>query len=279
MTLYQDSLLRMGNVERALELSRRNVEKGVGYSKGIELWYDAMLHLRAGRFQKALDDLSSAPPHFDSPVVHALNAGSRVTHALVLELLGDIEGAIALARGAREADYFHAQSRFESARMLYAAGQTEEGDREVDGLELLARDSHSPNAACWLDLARAERHRANGNPKEALSLLSGGGGRVCRPVGWQERQVLLARAAEDSGDFKQAVSQLHAVAKSTGRPESLFFDWELPALYELARVEQRAGMLEEARLHYREFLEQWGDADMRVPIVERAREQLVALGG
>ena len=42
---------------------------------------------------------------------------------------------------------------------------------------------------------------------------------------------------------------------------------------------QRTGQTDDAHRHYGEFLEHWGDADRSVPIVERAREQLAALGG
>ena len=66
---------------------------------------------------------------------------------------------------------------------------------------------------------------------------------------------------------------------ATRAPGNLLFEWDIPALYEVARLEQRTDKLDDARRHYREFLESWGDADMPVPIVERAREQLAALGG
>jgi hypothetical protein len=36
------------------------------------------------------------------------------------------------------------------------------------------------------------------------------------------------------------------------------------ALYDLARLEEDAGDLENARRHYREFLDRWGDADMPI---------------
>ena len=55
-------------------------------------------------------------------------------------------------------------------------------------------------------------------------------------------------------------------------------EWDIPALYDVARLEQKIGRLDDARRHYGEFLEHWGDADMPVPIVERAREQLTTLG-
>ena len=62
-------------------------------------------------------------------------------------------------------------------------------------------------------------------------------------------------------------------------PGDLVMEWDVTALYEAARLEQQIGKADEARGHYREFLEYWGDADMDVPMVEQAREQLAELGG
>ena len=115
-----------------------------------------------------------------------------MTDALVLEMLGDIDAAINRARAARERDYMEPRSRFETARLLFSAGRTEEGDREIEGLEQLAQDSHSPQHACWLELARAERERALGNPAEALSMLRRDVPPVCEPTMRGVRELLLA---------------------------------------------------------------------------------------
>ena len=93
------------------------------------------------------------------------------------------------------------------------------------------------------------------------------------------RELLLARATEDAGDLEQALRHFRTLADPPWPPGNLVMEWDIPALYEVARLEQRSGKLDDARRHYREFLEHWGDADMPVPIVERAREQLAALGG
>ncbi len=49
------------------------------------------------------------------------------------------------------------------------------------------------------------------------------------------------------------------------------------ALYELARLEDRAGDVASARQHYKEFLDRWGDADLPIPAVDAARSRLAAL--
>jgi tetratricopeptide (TPR) repeat protein/TolB-like protein len=276
---FRDALLRTGDVERALELASRNVEQSVGYSKGLALWERARLNIRAGRFRRALEDLEAGPSLYDSPVIHALGASMQVTHALVLELAGDIDAAIDRARGARDKDYFHPRSRFDAARLLFAAGRTDEADHEIEGLEVLAQDSRSPFHECWLELARAERQRALGNPAEALSMLSRDVPRACKPQTEATRELLLARAAEDAGDLEQALRHFRTLADPPWPPGSLVVEWDIAALYEVARLEQSTGKFDDARRHYREFLEHWGDADMPVPIVERAREQFDALGG
>ncbi len=272
------SLLRTGDAERAFELSGLEIERSVDSRKGPALWADAWLHVSVGRFRKALDDLVAAAPLFDSPVVHSIAAEVHLTQARMLELLGDLDGALDQTRAAREMDYFYPRSRFEAARLLFSAGRAEEGDREIAGLEVLAQDSHNPYHACWLELARAEQQRAQGNPVKALNLLRRNSSPVCRPLLVDTRELLLARAAEDTGDLEQALRHFRSLADPPWPPR--LSEWHIPLwLYEVARLEQRTGKLDEARRDYREFLEQWGDADMPVPIVAQAREQLVALGG
>ena len=87
--------------------------------------------------------------------------------------------------------------------------------------------------------------------------------------------MLAGRAAEDSGKLEEALRHYRILANAQPDIEHL---GEIPALYEVARLEQRTGRLDDARRSYREFLDHWGDADMPVPIVKRAREQLAALG-
>ncbi|MEE8366837.1 MAG: tetratricopeptide repeat protein, partial [Thermoanaerobaculia bacterium] len=274
------SLLRTGNAERALELSAQVVENSVGYTKGIALYFDAQLSYQDGRFRRALESLSAAPPYFDSPVIHSIAATAKLTHSWVLELQGDIAGAIDQARAAREIDYFHPKSRFEAVRLLFAADRNEEGEREIEGLETLARDNRSPHPACWLVLARAERLRALGEASEALALLSVESSPICRPITAATRESVLAQAAEDVGDLEKALRHYRTLV-SPPWGASRFEDdqWAIPALYEVARLEQRRGDLDAARSNYREFLEHWGNVDMPVPIVEQAREQLAVLGG
>lgn len=53
---------------------------------------------------------------------------------------------------------------------------------------------------------------------------------------------------------------------------------EIPALYEIARLEEAAGELEAARGRYRQYLDHWGQADRPVVNVPDARARLKALG-
>jgi tetratricopeptide (TPR) repeat protein/TolB-like protein/predicted Ser/Thr protein kinase len=276
---FQDALLRTGEVERALELSRVQLEESVGYSKGLALWYDALLRFRIGSFRQALENLALAPGFFDGPVVHALGAETCVSHAWILEMFEDLDAAVDRARHARELDYFHGGSRFETARLLFSAGRTDEGDREIEGLEGLAQDSRSPLHDCWLTLARAERQRASGRPAEAQETLRRDVPPVCLPSIRFAREHLLAQVAEDAGDLESALDHYRNLLAPSWMFGEVIVVSDIPALYHVARLEQRAGNADEARRLYREFLGHWGAADMPVPIVQRAREQLVSLGG
>jgi tetratricopeptide (TPR) repeat protein len=276
---YWQSLMMTGNPERALELAAAEVERSVGYSRGLALWQEALLHLRVGRFRKALQSLDVASPLFDSPVIKSLGAGMHSTHAVLLDMLGNTEEAIEQARAGRAMDYFDPGSRFMTASLLFAAGRTDEGDQEIEALEVLARESSSPYTGCWLELARAEQRRAQGKPDEALSMLETDGPPACEPLTREMRTRTLARAAEDAGDVERAIRHYRALVETPWPVADMTYSWSIPALYELGRLEERAGMLDDARRHYRELLEYWGQADLPVERVEQARRRLAALGG
>jgi tetratricopeptide (TPR) repeat protein len=279
---FMSSLLRTGNAERALELStwhvERNLEENLGYQVGLAYWYDGMLSFEAGELRRALQSFSAAPPYFESPVVESMGAMVTAHHAQALEAVGELEAAIEVARRGREVDHFDPTSRFEAARLLFAAGRIEAGDREIAGLEALARENPSPYYDCWLTLARSAKLRAAGDPLAALNEARSVP-EACDPFVRQSRAMLLARAAEDAGDLEQALRHFGDVANPPWAPMDTAFETTIPALYHVARLEQRAGKLDEARRHYREFLDHWGDVDMPVPMVEEAKRALAALGG
>ena len=279
---FMFSLMRDGEEERALELSTKriegNLEENLGYQIGLAYWYDGMLSFEAGEFRRALKDFSAAPPFFESPVVQAMGSMVTANHAQLLEIVGELDAAIDVARRGREVDHFEPMSRFETARLLFTAGRIEAGEREIEGLEALARESHSPYYDCWLTLARAARERAAGEPAAALEQARSSP-QQCDPFVIQARTLLLARAAEDAGDLEQALQHFGEVANPPWAPGEGAFETMVPALYDVARLEQRLGKLDEARRHYREFLDHWGEADMPVPMVEEAKRALADLGG
>ena len=84
----------------------------------------------------------------------------------------------------------------------------------------------------------------------------------------QGTQLIVSDQVQDNWHLGNLLHRLMGVLPS-------IVDYGHPQ--DLARLEQKTGKLDDARRHYREFLDHWGDADMPVPIVERAREQLASL--
>jgi tetratricopeptide (TPR) repeat protein len=284
---YWHALLETGRSQEALELSRRSIDESVGYSKGLAHWSHAGLLIKIGRFRAALENLSAGAPLFDSPVVNSLVGRVHVTHARALETLGDIDGAIEEARHGRSKDPYLPISRFEAARLLMREGRFEEADREVEGLALLVQDSIDPTVPCWVEMARAEKMRVQGDPAGALRALLDDGSPGCAPaVGmlkntqgrFPERELLRARAAEDAGELEQALLHYRTLFEAPWGPVNLLYDQGIQARYEMARMEQQLGKTADARKHYREFLDDWGDPDIAIPAVEDARKRLAALG-
>ena len=99
---------------------------------------------------------------------------------------------------------------------------------------------------------------------------------------WHEDYAAAVRtiAAEDG----YPVVDVYQAYQDMLEPPYLTFirggGWEvvdIVVLYELARLEEEVGDPSAAREHYREYLEQWGNADMPVVNVPDARKRLEAL--
>lgn len=80
-------------------------------------------------------------------------------------------------------------------------------------------------------------------------------------------RILTAR-----GDRDEAIATYRRVLEppylSAGEQWAPWFDWplyEIEILPELARLEEAAGQVEQARQHYRTYLDRWGNADVDSP--------------
>ncbi|MGB6031357.1 MAG: tetratricopeptide repeat protein, partial [Bacteroidota bacterium] len=96
--------------------------------------------------------------------------------------------------------------------------------------------------------------------------------------------IVLSDVLEAKGDFPGAVAALREVVGSPGLlakdPWSgigTFHLSTIEAWYELARLEEEAGDLDNAREHYQKYLDFWGNADRTIPSVKKAKARLARL--
>jgi tetratricopeptide (TPR) repeat protein len=87
----------------------------------------------------------------------------------------------------------------------------------------------------------------------------------------------LASAHLAAGDEEGAAEWLRKIAESTYE----HIDWPVPyvrSFYQLAKIHEARGELEQARAHYQRFVDYWGYGDLDREQVEDARRKLTQLG-
>jgi tetratricopeptide (TPR) repeat protein len=77
--------------------------------------------------------------------------------------------------------------------------------------------------------------------------------------------------------YRNLVGQPGGVAESVGQGFSATLVERIVALYQLGVLEEKMGEPGSARTSYRRFLDLWGDADLPVPEVAKAKARFAAL--
>ncbi|MGB5872210.1 MAG: protein kinase [Bacteroidota bacterium] len=283
-SLVSACLMRAGQWERAEVILTRYVTDEKGWMKGRALKDRALARLGQGRIRDALADLGEAPRHIEGQKYRLVLAGNFITHAQVLVAIGEVEPALAVAGRAAEEDPDAAWARYWYGHYLLLAGRTGEAENVLDGMESLEDRAVSPAARFWRLLLSAEVLLSRGDFTNALRRLE-----EVRTMPAEYREpttetIVLSDVLEAKGDFPGAVAALREVVGSPGLlakdPWSgigTFHLSTIEAWYELARLEEEAGDLDNAREHYQKYLDFWGNADRTIPSVKKAKARLARL--
>ncbi|HXI03643.1 MAG TPA: tetratricopeptide repeat protein, partial [Candidatus Saccharimonadales bacterium] len=232
-----------------------------------------------GQLKEALAAYAEAADSFGGTTLERYGAFCETARAQILAAAGDLQGAAAAARKGTEIDPWYAPARFWLGRLLVEAGQAHDARAVLEETEKKMESDGPPPAAFWLHVLRAEVRRGEGDLGAALSEI---GKASSMPPELTSPEVLRfteARVKEAFGDIPGAIASYRQGLEPL--PRELWRDRVVTplALYELARLEERAGKPDAARGHYRAFLAEWDRADMPVASVEDARARLKLLGG
>ena len=235
-----------------------------------------------GRISEALADLEKAAELTrNNTTTRPLGAEYLVQRARLLEAVGDVEEATETARKAVALEPYAFGGSFYLGRLLLDAGKSADAEEALTRLQHLDRESESPLGEFFEHLLHAEIELAKDNLKAAEMALEQASSLAPEHRNRTAELETRARIREASGDRAGAIAAYREVLKPINQCGHTFVSSSpvhtTLALYELARLEDEAGDVASARQHYQDFLDRWGDADLPIPAVAKAKARMATL--
>jgi len=195
----------------------------------------------------------------------------------LLAVTGRSELGIESARDGIAIDPYWSKNYFDLGELQIAAGDPQGARRTLEELRRINQDAVTAAGRFWESLLRAEIERTAGNldlAQKAINQIDA----MAPEYRWAHfEHIGRARLLAASGDAEGAIAAYRAALD----PRS----WEgwpavgstVSTLLELAQLEDEIGDIDNARIHYKEYLDHWGDADPPVVAVPQARARLAEL--
>ena len=269
--------LLVGNWQLAFTLGDEHFRSRTGFEAGFGLDIRGQAQAGRSRIREAMADFEKAADLTRNTVVTPLGTSFLVKRALLLEAAGDVAGATDAAREAIALDPFAFQGTFYLGRILLDAGKSAEAEEGLARLQELFRESEAPAGEFCEHLLRAEIELARESLAAADNALDRASLLAPEHRNRTAELVTRARIREASGDRAGAIDAYREVLRPTNEWLSGSTVHNTLALYQLARLEDEAGDLASARQHYTEFLDRWGEADVSIPTVAKAKSRMAAL--
>ena len=95
--------------------------------------------------------------------------------------------------------------------------------------------------------------------------------------GFYQQRDLLARVYLETGRIENAIAEYETLLSATHWAALPFAVQLTQARYYLGRAYEEAGRTQDAADMYQRFLDRWGEADVRLEIVEDARTRMARL--
>ena len=174
-------------------------------------------------------------------------------------------------------DPYWARTYFDLGELQIGGGDLEGARQTLEELSRINQDAVTVAGRFWESLLRAEIERTAGHldlAQEAINQFDA----MAQEYRWAHfEHIGRARLVAASGDVEGAMSAYQAALD----PRS-WEGWPAVAsstttLLELARLQDEVGDTENARRHYQEYLDRWGDADPPVVAADEVRARLAEL--
>jgi tetratricopeptide (TPR) repeat protein len=270
-----NAYLNAGNWERAYMIADDATRREHGSWRAEAFALRGFAQIGRGRLRGGLNDLQEAAAQAESSGYADYESFYDESRAQVLEVVGDLDGAVAAVRRAIRIDRFHHSAYYYLGRLLLGAGRRLEAEETLARLRDVARESVTPVGQFWVHILQAESHLAGGHVPEAESELTQVSSLAPEHRDRTREWLTRARVQAATGDRPGAMAAYREMLE----PQSLW-PWvvdQTRALYALARLEEETGDQASALEHYQEYLRRWGKADLPIPEVPDARARLKAL--
>ncbi len=272
--------LMVGNPDRAYLIADDAMKNEKGYVRSLALSSRGLAQVARGRLLDGLADLAGAVELLRGtrawggmPVVASMNHLSR---AQVLEASGDVKGALAAAGEAIRIEPNLHPAYFWLGLIQLRANDRVAAQETLAALQRAARETGLAWRQVCVHLLQAEIHLDAGLQPAAVAELEKVSALPLEYRPGDEESIVRAHVAAASGDRSGAIAAYRTLLKPRA-PDWYNTPTRIRALHWLAQLEEDAGDLEGARLHYREYLERWGTADLPIADVDVARARLAAI--
>jgi len=230
-----------------------------------------------GRLGEAIAELQEAANLVEDTYLKSQSSHWMALSGQLLAVTGRTEQGIESARDGIAIDPYWSKNYSDLGELQIAVGDLEGSRQTLEELSRINQDAVTVAGRFWESLLRAEIERTAGNldlAQKAINQIDA----MAPEYRWAHfEHIGRARLLAASGDAEGAIAAYRAALD----PRS-WEGWPAVAsrtttLLELARLEEEIGDTENARLHYQEYLDHWGDADPPVVAVPEARARLAEL--
>ena len=276
----------VGDWDQAFEVSDAAVQRSEkGYNDAFAYAQRAGAQIGRGNIAAAMGDLDGACARLEAMGTAGRWAASivgtyRNGQVFVLTHTGKLDGALRAARQGIAADPDNNWAHLALLRTQLRLRRSAEAQATSRDIHKLRETNHNPSDAFVVLMAEAEWERSRGNYDTALEALRRADSLPIETrdpwIQWSiEGEVTAAQGNRPAAI--RAYQKILEPTKFLVSRQALGAAFRIPFYYELARLEEEAGLLAEAREHYNLYLERWGHADVSIPNVDDARSRLARL--